>query len=131
MHHKSLPSVCVFVCVSSLSLVGNGFVKSSPRQRIHETKNCWTCCLLSGPCIKGVRVGLCLLLSLRGNGSVNTYPRQLLIVGGVVLCEVHVVSEENRIFSQNFLLICDDWKLNCVGVGHSRNESSRISLVAE
>jgi hypothetical protein len=35
--NKSLPSVCVPVCVSSLSLLGNGSVSTFPRQRIHAT----------------------------------------------------------------------------------------------
>jgi hypothetical protein len=34
--HKSLPSVCVFICVS-LPLPGNGSVPTFPRQLIHET----------------------------------------------------------------------------------------------
>jgi hypothetical protein len=56
--HKSLTSVCVFVCVSLPSLLGNGSVKTLPRQRIHtqELKNCWTCCYLCDTChIKGKR----------------------------------------------------------------------------
>jgi hypothetical protein len=35
--YKSLPSVCVPVCVSLLSLLGNGSVNTFPRQRIHAT----------------------------------------------------------------------------------------------
>jgi hypothetical protein len=35
--HKSLPSVCVPVCVSLLSLLGNGSVKTFPGQRIYAT----------------------------------------------------------------------------------------------
>jgi hypothetical protein len=35
--HESLPSVCVSVCVSFLSLLGNGSVNTFPRKRIHTT----------------------------------------------------------------------------------------------
>jgi hypothetical protein len=35
--NKSLPSVCVTVCVSSLSLLGNGSVNTFPQRRIHAT----------------------------------------------------------------------------------------------
>jgi hypothetical protein len=35
--HKSFPSVCVSVCVSLLSLLGNGSVNTFPRQQIHAT----------------------------------------------------------------------------------------------
>jgi hypothetical protein len=33
--HKSLPSACVSICVSLLSLLGNGSVRTLTRQRIH------------------------------------------------------------------------------------------------
>jgi hypothetical protein len=36
---KSLPSVCVYICVSLLSLLGNASVKTLPRQRIHTQKS--------------------------------------------------------------------------------------------
>jgi hypothetical protein len=35
-------------------------------------------------------------LSLLGNGSVNTFPRQRRIVGGMVFYAVHVISKESR-----------------------------------
>jgi hypothetical protein len=55
--HKSFPSVCVSICVSPLSLLGNGSVNTSSRQRIHPITE-----ELCGPCrIKGGSVGLCIL----------------------------------------------------------------------
>jgi hypothetical protein len=41
-------------------------------------------------------VCLCIPLSLLGNGSVNTFPRQTGIVGGVVFYKIGVVSKESR-----------------------------------
>jgi hypothetical protein len=68
--HKSLPPVCVHVCAS--------------------------------------------LISLLGNDSVNTYPRQRRIVGGVVFYAVHVVSKESRrlviLRISCYLLIQHYWK---------------------
>jgi Zn-finger protein len=59
------------------------------------TKNCWRRRFLYGPCcVKEVSVGLCIPLSLLGNGSVNTFPREQRIVGGVVFYMVHVVSKK-------------------------------------
>jgi hypothetical protein len=57
---KSLPSVCVSVCVSPLAFLGNGSVYTLPRKRIHETKKkCWTRRFICGPCgVKGKSVGL-------------------------------------------------------------------------
>jgi hypothetical protein len=45
-------SVCLSVCVSLLSPLGNGSVKTLPQQRIHtqQWKNCWTFSFLSGTC---------------------------------------------------------------------------------
>jgi hypothetical protein len=71
-------------CVSPVSLLDNGSVYTFPRQRIYETKNCWTRRLLCGPCrIKGDSVGLYIPISLQGNDSVN--------VGGIVFYTVRVV----------------------------------------
>jgi hypothetical protein len=41
-------------------------------------------------------VGLCIPFWLPGDGSVNTFPRQRIIVGGVVFYVVRVVSRESR-----------------------------------
>jgi hypothetical protein len=46
--------------------------------------------------MKGESVGLCIRLSLLGNNSVKTFPRQQWVVRGVVLYEVHAVSKEIR-----------------------------------
>jgi hypothetical protein len=46
-------------CVSPVSLLDNGSVYTFPRQRIHETNNCWTRRFLCGPCrMKWDSVGL-------------------------------------------------------------------------
>jgi hypothetical protein len=93
-YHKSLPSVCVSVCVSPLSPPGNGSVYTSPRQRIHKTKNCWMHRVLFGPCrITGESISLSVL---QGNGLVNTFSRQRRIAEGIVFYAVHVVSKESR-----------------------------------
>jgi hypothetical protein len=42
-------------------------------------------------------VGLCVPLSLLGNGSVKTFPRQRRLVAGVVFYAVRVVSKENKL----------------------------------
>jgi hypothetical protein len=46
--------------------------------------------------IKGAYVGLYVLLSLLGNGSVNIFRRKQRIIGGVVFCVVRVVSKDSR-----------------------------------
>jgi hypothetical protein len=64
LFHKSLLSFCVSVCVSPivakqllgkknpLLLLGNGSVKTLPRQRKHseQWKNCWIHSFICGPC---------------------------------------------------------------------------------
>jgi hypothetical protein len=59
-------------------------------------KNCRRRRFLCGPCrIRWESVGLCIPLSFLGNGSVNTFPLQRRIVGGVVFYAVCVVSVES------------------------------------
>jgi hypothetical protein len=77
LYHQS-----VYVCVSLLSLLDSGLVNPLPRQRIHSTVEEL---LYASVCI-----------SLLGNNLVQTFPRQRRIVGGVVLCAVHVMSRESR-----------------------------------
>jgi hypothetical protein len=99
---KSLPSACVSVCLSRLSLLGNGSVKCIPpfvarrhlgkhvpvvtntsnNRRIVGRGCLWLC--------------LCIPLSLLGNNSAKTIPRQRRIVGGVVFYAVRVVWKESR-----------------------------------
>jgi hypothetical protein len=63
LRHKSLPSVCVCMCIplfllgnssvkDPLSLLGNGSVKTSPRKRMHtqQQKNYWTRRCVYNPC---------------------------------------------------------------------------------
>jgi hypothetical protein len=84
------------VCISLLSLLGNGSVncihpfiasqrlgKHVPAAKIEE--------LLDACVGRGCR---CIPLSLLGNNSVKTFPRQRT-VGGVVFSAVHVVSKES------------------------------------
>jgi hypothetical protein len=92
--YKSLPLVCVSVCASLLSLLGNGSLKyiqhSVAWQRLGKhvpaaTKtrnNSWT------------RVSVD-PLSFLGNNSVKTFPWQQRVVGGVVFYAVRVVSKAN------------------------------------
>jgi hypothetical protein len=47
--------------------------------------------------LRRVRVCLCILLSLQGNGLRNTFSRQQ-IVGGVVFYAVHVITKESKGF---------------------------------
>jgi hypothetical protein len=100
--HKSLPSVCVSVCVSLLSLLRKTWIKcilpfiarqrlgkhvpaatnTHNNRRIYGRVCLWVC--------------LCIPLSLLGNISVKKFPRQRRIVRGVVLYAVRVVSKESR-----------------------------------
>jgi hypothetical protein len=48
--HNSFPPVCMSVGVCPLTLLLSGSVYRFPRQRIHETKNCWTRLFVCGPC---------------------------------------------------------------------------------
>jgi hypothetical protein len=94
---KSLPSVCESVCVSLLSLLGNGSVKCvrrfiarqclgthvpAPTNTRHKT-------------IAG-RVCLSIPLFLLGNNSIKTFLRQRRIVGGFVFCAFRVISNKDR-----------------------------------
>jgi hypothetical protein len=88
--HKSLPSVCLSLCISVLSLLGKSWVKCIPAfiagQRLgkqvpaakstHNNKrNVWCACLW---------VCLCIFLWLPGKNSVQTFPRQKKIIRGVI-----------------------------------------------
>jgi hypothetical protein len=110
---KFLPSFCVSVCVSLLSLLGKGSVKYIPlivaRQRLGEhvpaatnTRNnrrivgrviFYAVRVLSK---KSLWVCLCIPLSLLANNSVTTFPRQRRTVGDIVFYAVRVVSKENK-----------------------------------
>jgi hypothetical protein len=109
---KSLPSVCVSMCippivarqrlsksVSLLSLLGNGSVNTFPWQRIHPTIE-----ELLDACVRG---SLCITLSLLGNSAVKAFPRQRRIVGEVVFYAVRAVWTESRrlIIPRTFCLI--------------------------
>jgi hypothetical protein len=87
--HKSLPSVCVSVFVSPLSLLGNGSLNTFPLQQIHQTKkNCWRRRFRCGPCrIKGEYVGL------------SVYPR----IGAKPWLRKHVPAATKNSWGRRFL----------------------------
>jgi hypothetical protein len=102
--HKSLPPVCVSLCVSLISLLGKCSVKCIPpfiaRQRLGKhvpaaTNTRKNKIIVGHVCLW---VCLCIPLLLLGNISVKTFPRQRRTVGGVVFYAVHVVSKESRPF---------------------------------
>jgi hypothetical protein len=97
--HKSLPSVCVSMCVPVLvsrQRLGKHVpaVKNIRNNkgivgrvvfylvRVLSRESLWVC--------------LCIPALLLGNSSVNTVPRQRRIVGGVVFYAVLVISKESR-----------------------------------
>jgi hypothetical protein len=84
----------VVLYVRPLSLLGNCSVNTFQLKEFRKQyKNCWTHHFLCGPCrIKGESVGVCVPLSLLGNG----FQRRRKIFGSVVFCAVHVVSKEKR-----------------------------------
>jgi hypothetical protein len=86
--HKSLPSVCVSVCVSLFSLLSKRLGKHVPAPTntsnnimIFKRLCLWVC--------------LCIPLLLLDNNSVTTYPRQRRIAGDVIFYAVRVVSKES------------------------------------
>jgi hypothetical protein len=94
--HKPLPSIWVSMSVFLLSLLGKGSVEMYAfvaRQRLcqHEPEAMNTCNnkrIVGSVCLW---VCLCIPLSLLGNNSVKTLPRQRRIFGGVVFYTVRVV----------------------------------------
>jgi hypothetical protein len=97
--HKSLPSVCVSVCVSYLLLLNKGSVKGIvaflARQRFGKHIPAATNTHYNRRIVGRVWlwVCLCILLSLLGNNSVKTFLRRRRIVGGVVFYAIHVLSK--------------------------------------
>jgi hypothetical protein len=93
----------VFVCVSLLSLLGNGSVKCIPpfiaRQRLCKHVPATTNTRNNKRIVERMCLWVCLLISrsLLGNSSVETLPRQRRIVGGIVLYAVRAVSKESRL----------------------------------
>jgi hypothetical protein len=100
--YKSLPSVCVSVCVSLLTLLAKGSINCIhsfvTRQRLSNhvpvamnTRN-------NRRIVGRVCLWVCMYipLSLLGNNSVKTFSWQWRFVGDVVFCTVRVVSMESR-----------------------------------
>jgi hypothetical protein len=94
--HKSIPSVCVSVCVSLLSLLGKGFVKCIPplvfRQQLGKhvpaAMNTRSNRGIVGRIIffavrssskESLWVGVWIILRLLGTNSVKPFPRQRII----------------------------------------------------
>jgi hypothetical protein len=73
---NSLQSVCVSVCVSLLSLLGNGPINTFARQRIQATIEELLDASFSMRSVryKGESEGVCIPFSLLGNNSVKTLP---------------------------------------------------------
>jgi hypothetical protein len=99
--HKPLPSVCVFVCVSFLSLLDNSLVTCIPpfiaRQWLGThvpvaTNTCNNRRIAGHECLW---VCLCIPQLLLGSNSVKTFLRQGIVVG-VVFYVAHVASKESR-----------------------------------
>jgi hypothetical protein len=109
--YESLPLVCVSVCVSFLWLLGKGSVIYIPPfiagQRIGKHVPAATNTHSSRKIVRllYLRVCACILLSLLGNTSVKTFPRQRRIVGGFVFCAGPVVSKKVGSYPQKFFLI--------------------------
>jgi hypothetical protein len=100
--HKSLPSVCVSVCESLLSLLDNGSVNCNPpfivRQRSFKHLPAAINRRNNRRIVGSVCLWVCLWIpiSLLGNNSIKTILWQRRIVEGVVFHAVSVVSKENR-----------------------------------
>jgi hypothetical protein len=97
---SSIPAISL--CVSLLSLLGKSSVTYIrpfvARQRLGKhvptaTNICNNRRIVERMCLW---VCLCISLSLLGNDSVETFPRQWIIVGGIVFYAVRVVSYESK-----------------------------------
>jgi hypothetical protein len=117
--HKSFPPVCVSACVSLPSLLGNGWINTFPRRRIHATIEELLDAWFSMRSMSYKRSQWVCLLSLLRNNSVNTLPWQRIIVGGVFYA-VHVASKENRrlILPRTSCFIHSRWTLNVTPQAH-------------
>jgi hypothetical protein len=103
----------VSVCVSLLSLLGNGSVKCIPpfiaRQRLGKHFPAARNTRSNRRIVGRLCLWVCLCrLSLLGNKWVKAFPLQRRIIGSVIFCAVRVVSNENLrrtaiSSSQNFL----------------------------
>jgi hypothetical protein len=98
--HKCLPSVRESVSVFLLIVARQRFSKHVPAATNTRNKRRIVGCVVFYAVHvvskESLRVCLCIPLSLLGNGSINTFPRQRGIVGGIVFYAVRVVSKESR-----------------------------------
>jgi hypothetical protein len=89
--HQSV-SVCVLDSIVATQRLG----EKHPRCNEYTQQKNWTS-FLCGPCrLKAELVNVCIPLPFLGNGSVNTFPKQRRIVGGIVFNAVCAVSEKSR-----------------------------------
>jgi hypothetical protein len=97
-HTSWIPPIRLCVCMCIPLLVARKWLG---RHVLTATNTCKIEKLLETFCIWSVSyqgrvwVCLCIPLSLLGNGSVNTFPRQQRIFGGVVFHMVCVISKES------------------------------------
>jgi hypothetical protein len=98
--HKSLPSVCVFVCIFPPIILTQWLGEHVPvatntcnNRRIVGRVIFYVVHVISK---ERLCVCLCIPLSLQGSSLVNTFPWQRRIVWGLVFCAVRVVSKESR-----------------------------------
>jgi hypothetical protein len=113
--YKSLPSVRVTVCVSLITLIGKRSVKCIrpfiARQRhgqhvpaatnIRDSRRIVVrviFCAIPLLSKESLWVCRCVSLSLLGNNSIKTFPRQQSFIWNVIFCMVHVVSNERKRF---------------------------------
>jgi hypothetical protein len=88
-------SLCLYMYVPRQQLGKNVTAATNTRNNrriVGRVVFCAVCVITQ----ESLWVSLCIPLSLLGNGSVNTFPRQREIVGGVVFYAVRVVSKGNR-----------------------------------
>jgi hypothetical protein len=107
--HKSLPLVCVSVCASLLWFLGKGSALYIPpfiaRQLVGKHVPAAMNTHSSRRIVRRVCMLVCLYipLPLLGNTSIKTFPRQRIIVGGVVFRAVLVVSKKVGEFLVNIM----------------------------
>jgi hypothetical protein len=91
MLHESLPSGCVPVCVSLLSLLSNDLANTFPRQRIVGSIIFYVVLVVLK---ESLWVCLCIPISLLGNVSVKSFPLRRRIFGGIAFYVARVVSKQ-------------------------------------
>jgi hypothetical protein len=103
---ESYSFMSVSVCLSLLSLLGNGWVKTFARQRIHATIEELLDASFSVRSVSYQKrvFGSVYPLTLLGNNSVKIYPRRRRLVLGVVFCALRLLSKKSRLFFTELLV---------------------------